>query len=174
MLRPYLHLSPLTEVFQDHVTMVPARLHISPHRRRDVSPCKVLWSPQNETLRCVPVASCPAGLLVIGLERRRWPPMENAPDVRFVDPHAKRARRDNHVYLIGEKRPEHPPANPSAEPGVVRSGTDARPEQRAGHQLRQTPGRRVDQRRSGRPANALADDGEPFAVVAHATDTKVE
>src|SRR6266487_6086241 len=97
MLRPYLQLSPLAEVFQDHVTMVPACLHISPHRGCDVSPCKVLPAPQDETLRCVPIATAPAGFLVIGLQRGRRTPMQHLPDVRLADAHTERARRDDHT-----------------------------------------------------------------------------
>src|SRR5213079_34727 len=122
MLRPYLQLSPLAEVFEDDFTMVPAGLHVAPHRRRDVSPCEVLRPPQNETVGWLAIAAGPAGCLIVRLERRRRPPVEHLPHVRLVDPHTKRARRDDDAHLIGKEPAQHAPAHAGTEAGVMRSG----------------------------------------------------
>src|SRR5215469_2754972 len=89
------------EILQEHPAPAPARLHISPHRRRDVSPTEVLRPPQDDTLRRLPISARSPGLLVIGLEGGGWAPMNHLPHIGLVDAHSERARRDDDVDLIG-------------------------------------------------------------------------
>src|SRR6266576_1264031 len=157
--------SELPEVLQYHGPMICPRLDIALHRGSNVSPREVLRAPQDETFGCRAVPSCPPGLLVVSLERRRRTPMQDMPDIRFVDPHAEGAGRDDDAYLIGEKRPKHAPANARAQARVVGSGADTRPEQRTGHELGQPSRRGVDQGPAGRTAHTCPNDREPFAIV---------
>src|SRR5437867_6187685 len=129
--------SRLPEVLQYHGAMVCPGLDIASQGGTDVSKCEVPRVPQDETLGRPSVSTGAPGLLVVGLERRRWPPMEYLPDVRLVYAHPERTGRDNDVQLIGEERQQNAPADACAEPGVIGSRAHARSQQRARDQLRQ-------------------------------------
>src|SRR5438093_8037347 len=109
--------------------MAPPCLNIPPHRRRDVSPCKVLRSPQDETLGRLAVSAAPAGLLVIRFERGWRPPVQYLPHIGLVDSHAERAGRDDDPRLSREKRTQHASPNARAQAGVTGCRADAGPEQ---------------------------------------------
>src|SRR6266550_1813296 len=110
--------SGLPEVLQYHGPVVCPGLDIAFHGGSDVAEGQVSRAPQNETLRCVPVPSCPPGFLIVSLERRRWPPMEDLPAVRLVDSHTERARCHDDAPVVGEKGPQHAP--PARSSGATR------------------------------------------------------
>src|SRR6266478_2549217 len=158
--------SGLPEVLQYHGPVVCPGLDITLHGGSDVAEGQVSRAPQNDTLGCVPVPSCPAGFLIVSLERPRWPPMQHLPNVRLVYAHSEGTGRDNDVHLIGEESPQHAPADARAEAGVIGGRANARAQQRARDQLRQPSRGRVDQGRTGGVADALEDQGEALAIVA--------
>src|SRR5439155_18556883 len=107
------------EILENQLPVVASCLDISPHRGRNVSPCKVIRSPQNETVGRTPVPPRAPRLLVIGFERRWWPPVQYLPHIRFVDPHPEGARRHNDVNAIGEEGAQDLPPRVCRQPGVI-------------------------------------------------------
>src|SRR6266699_7033041 len=111
----------LPEVLEQHAPPAAPSLHVAPHRRGEVGPRpdEVPPTPQEATLRRLPVPSRAAGLLVIGLERPRRTPVDHAPHIGLVDPHAERRRGHDHTDAIAEERAQHSGADRRGESGVV-------------------------------------------------------
>ena len=94
--------------------------------------------------RRVPVAARPAGLLVVAFDRPRQVQVGDEADVRLVDPHAERDRRDDHQALLAQEPGLMLGASPGVEAGVVGQGGDALLGEERGDPLRGVPGQAVD------------------------------
>ena len=92
-----------------------------------------------------PVAAGAPDLLVVALDRSRHVAVDDVADVRLVDPHPERDRRDHHVDLVARERVLGPVAR---RRGPGRRGTAAartpRSTQVLGQRFARLAGQRVD------------------------------
>src|SRR5262245_55884266 len=154
------------EILEDQSAMIAPRLDVLEHCGRNAAPAQVLRTPQNETLGDLVVAAGAPGLLVIGLERRRGPPMQHLAHIGFIDAHAECARGDDDADLPGEKGLQYSPADSGGQPGMVRSGSNAGAEECPSDELREPSRGRVDERSARSVLDTLPYDGEALAIVA--------
>src|SRR5256886_1316461 len=164
----------LPEVGEQHAAPANGAGDVGSHLRRVLGPREVSRAPEDQAERRPAIPPRPAGLLVIGFERARHPPVQHLAHVRLVDAHAERARRDHHRHPVAQEVEQDFAPRCGAEPRVIGGGPDTHAEQRPGHELGETAGRCVDEGVPGDVADQTADAREPGPVVAHALDRKGE
>jgi hypothetical protein len=96
----------------------------------------------------VPAGS--SGLLVVALHRPRQVQVRDEPDIRLVDPHPERDRRDHHQPLFAQEAGLVLGAGGGVEPGVVRHRGDAAVGQERRDPLGGIAGQAVDDPRVAR------------------------
>ena len=112
-----------------------------------------------------------AGLLVVGLERRRRAGVDDGPDVRLVDAHAERVGGDDHAHVVGEEAALDVGARLAVEAGVVGERLLAeRLGQLLGDLLGPRARARVDDRRQRVRLRQRLRDQRPLLVAAGAGD----
>ena len=118
--------------------------------RSEAHRADVVRAVEQHRARRLPIASRPADLLVVGVDRRARLGVEDPADVVLVDAHAERDRRHHDARLAAHERVLRRVAHAPREPRVVRRRGDAPRAERRSQLLRAPPRRGVDDARTAR------------------------
>ena len=106
-----------------------------------------------------------AHLLVVGDRRARPLVVDDPAEVRLVEAHPERDRRDERLHLTGDQRVLEPLALLGRERRVVGTGVDATRAQPGGDPLRVGDGQAIDDAAAGQVRDVLREPRQPLGLV---------
>jgi hypothetical protein len=141
------------------------------HRRREgvadeeVGDLVVLAARQQDPVRSIDAAAGPADLLVVGDRAPRSLVVDDEPQVRLVEAHAERDRRDERLDLARDQGVLEGLALRRCELRVVGAGIDAARPQPGRDPLRVGDGQAVDDAAAGQVRDVLREPRKAFRLV---------